>query len=58
MVVGNLELDALEAGAGGGFETVQERDLGKQVMQVGGEFGHSGREWGSGSNDILVARSL
>src|SRR6266404_4491046 len=45
MFVRHLELRAFEAGAGGGFEALEEGNFGKEVMQVGGELGHKGPNW-------------
>ena len=40
--VGEQELDGLETGPGGALEAVEERDLGEEHREVGGEAGHGG----------------
>ena len=40
VIIGKLQLDRLEAGRGGRGEAFDERPLGEQVGQIGGEPGH------------------
>ena len=40
VVVGELQLDRLEARRGRGAEALDQRPLGEQISEVGGETGH------------------
>jgi len=39
-VIGELQLDGLEAAGGGGVDTFEQRTVGEQVTQIGGKTGH------------------
>jgi hypothetical protein len=41
MVIGKLQLDRAKAGRGRGGEPLDQRPLGEQVGQIGGEAGHA-----------------
>src|SRR5450631_2409101 len=40
VVVGKLQLHRLEAGSGGSTEALEQRALGEEVSEIGGDAGH------------------
>jgi len=53
MFVRHLELRAFEAGAGGGFEALEEGNFGKEVMRLAANLGIKGGI-ATGSNVIVA----
>ena len=42
MIVGELQLDGAKAGGRGRRKTLDQRPLGEEIREIGGEMGHAG----------------